>query len=308
MAFKTPTTICENIVIGHSLSALAYSHINNYPIIVNRSLNTSPFDYCPPHLDLNMFGIENVATQINMPEGFLQLGVSKIDIEAAIVMQLTLAGQLLNSVPLANIKVGDQSLECFSNARKYCFSFKKLHVFSPDNISGLNIEKENITYKVYDNMNLKHFNNHDNIGYIKGDDNFVKEVFIYPSQRNGAKKTDMDLLCKSFLSKEQIDVFNFSGTMCRMKVTEMLKKKGLKGRKVATHKGREYSREISLETHSRTVSEEYSLSHSHQSEHIVVHSERFEMLIENMINNASATHSGLAKIRNLLKSEELLCS
>ena len=60
-----------------------------------------------------------------MPEGTINRGVSKLDVEAAIVLHLSVAGSMLNSVQITNIKVGDDSVECFSNARKYSFGFKK---------------------------------------------------------------------------------------------------------------------------------------------------------------------------------------
>jgi len=306
MPFKTPTSIHENIVIGHTLPALAFSFINNYPIIINTALNTSPFDYCPPELNLSAFGIQNEITQVSMPEGSVNRGVSKLNVEAAIVLHLSVAGLMLNSVPLTNIKVGNDSLECFSNARKYSFAHKKLHLFSSENISGLKIKKENVTYKVYDKINLKHFNNDERIGYIQGDDDFVKEILIYPSQRNGAKKTDIDLLCKSFLSKEQINMFEFSDTMCRMKVGGLFKEKGLKGRRVATYKDKEYSREIYLDSTSRTVVEECTLVCEEQSDHILIHNDKFETLISSIVSNNSAVSKRTTQINNLLKSEGAL--
>lgn len=306
MPFKTPTSIHENIVIGHTLPALVFSYINNYPIIINSSLNTSPFDYCPPELNLSAFGIFNEMKQVNMPEGTINRGVSKLDVEAAIVLHLSVAGSMLNSVPLTNIKVDDGSVECFSSARKYSFGFKKLHVFSCENLSGIKIEKEDVIYKVYDKINLKHFNNHEEIGYIKGKDNFVKEVLIYPSQRNGAKKTDIDLLCKSYLTKDQINMFDFSDTMCRMKVGSLLKEKGLKGRKVATYKDKEYSREISLETDSRTVVEECTLVCKEQNDQILIYNDKFETLVEDIVSNSSAVSKRTTQINNLLKSEGAL--
>ena len=179
-------------------------------------------------------------------------------------------------------------------------------MFSCENLSGIKIEKEDVIYKVYDKINLKHFNNHEEIGYIKGKDNFVKEVLIYPSQRNGAKKTDIDLLCKSYLTKDQINMFDFSDTMCRMKVGGLLKEKGLKGRKVATYKDKEYSREIALETDSRTVVEECTLVCKEQNDQILIYNDKFETLVEDIVSNSSAVSKRTTQINNLLKSEGAL--
>ena len=112
---------------------------------------------------------------------------------------------------------------------------------------------------------------------------FVKEIFIYPSQRNGAKKSDVDLMCKSFLTKDQIKSFDYSDTMCRMKISNLLKRKGFKGRKTATHKGREYTREISLEIDNRVVVEESELTLAKQTGNITIHNEKFETLAKDII-------------------------
>jgi len=283
MVFKTPTSIHKNIVIGHSLSALAYSFINNYPILLNDRLNTNPFDFCDPELDLAPLGIENIVTNVNSPSGTHQWGISKLQIEAAIVMSMSLRGMILNVTPVTNIKILDSTLESFSSSRKYTSQYESLHLFSSNNLSGADISKQNTIYRVYDKINLRHFNNDQNVGYIKGDDDFVKEIFIYPSQRNGAKKSDVDLMCKSFLTKDQIKSFDYSDTMCRMKISNLLKRKGFKGRKTATHKGREYTREISLEIDNRVVVEESELTLAKQTGNITIHNEKFETLAKDII-------------------------
>jgi hypothetical protein len=283
MVFKTPTSIHENIVIGHSLAALAYSFINNYPILLNDHLNTNPFDFCAPDLDLAPFGIENISTNVNSLSGTFQRGISKLQIEAAIIMSMSLRGLILNASPITNIKISDSTLESFSSSRKYTSQYENLHLFSSNNLSGVDMSKQNVVYRVYDKINLRYFNNDQGIDYIRGDDDFVKEIFIYPSQRNGAKKSDVDLMCKSFLTKEQIKAFDYSDTMCRMKISNLLKRKGLKGRKTATHRGREYTRDISLEIDDRVVIEEAELVLVEQASSIAIHNEKFETLVRDIV-------------------------
>ena len=104
MPFKTPTPIHESIVIGHTLPALVFGYINNYPIISNSHLNTSPFDYCSPELNLSSFGILNEVVKVSTPDGSINRGISKLDVEAAIILHMSIAGLLLNSVPLLILK------------------------------------------------------------------------------------------------------------------------------------------------------------------------------------------------------------
>jgi hypothetical protein len=94
--------------------------------------------------------------------------------------------------------------------------------------------------------------------------------------------------------------------MCRMKVGSLLKEKGLKGRKVATYKDKEYSREIALETDSRTVVEECTLVCKEQNDQILIYNDKFETLVEDIVSNSSAVSKRTTQINNLLKSEGAL--
>lgn len=228
MVFKTPTTNCDNIVIGHSLPSLLFSYLNDYPIILNKELENNQFDFCPTSLPLELIGFENKSKDLRVAGGTKQFGITKEEIENNLIFCLSLAGLTLNSVPFNNIKVGDNTIECFSNARKYSYTFNKLHIFSAENISGLKIKKENVFYEVYDNLYLKH-SNKNSIDYIQTEDSFVNEIFIYPSERNGTRAEDRDVMSRSILTRDQLDSFDYSDTICRMKTTAVMKDSGFDG-------------------------------------------------------------------------------
>lgn len=283
MFFKTPTTDCDNIVIGHSLSSLLFSYLNDYPIILNKELENNQFDFCPTELPLELIGFENKPKDLRTATGLKQFGMPISEIENNLVFCLSLAGLTLNTVPFNNIKVGNNILECFSKARKYSYTFNKLHIFDAENVSGVRMAKEDVFYEVYDNLHLKH-SNKNSIDYIQTEDDFVKEIFIYPSERNGTRSEDRDVMCKSILTRKQLDSFDYSDTICRMKVTSVMKGSGFQGSLAGFSKrdpAKQVRRGLLLVSAERRVHERYKIVLEEELYNIVINTDSVEAIIHN---------------------------
>lgn len=290
MVFKTPTTNCDNVVIGHSLPSLLFSYLNDYPIILNKELENNQFDFCPTSLPLELIGFENKSKDLRVAGGTKQFGITKEEIENNLIFCLSLAGLTLNSVPFNNIKVGDNTIECFSNARKYSYTFNKLHIFSAENISGLKIKKENVFYEVYDNLYLKH-SNKNSIDYIQTEDNFVNEIFIYPSERNGTRAEDRDVMSRSILTRDQLDSFDYSDTICRMKTTAVMKDGGFDGSLAGLSKSdptKQVRRGLLLVSAERKVYERYKIVLEEELENVLVNTDSVETILHNYHNLSSS--------------------
>ncbi len=68
--------------------------------------------------------------------------------------------------------------------------------------------------------------------FFKTDDNLVKEVYFYPSERiDGNHTKKKDLVSISYLNSSQLQDFEYSDTYVKFKVTDMMKKAGIGGRK-----------------------------------------------------------------------------
>tara|TARA_A100001391_G_scaffold196346_1_gene174772 strand:- start:429 stop:1349 length:921 start_codon:yes stop_codon:yes gene_type:complete len=281
MVFKTPTTNCNNIVIGHSLSSLLFSYLNDYPIILNKELENNQFDFCPTELPLELIGFENKPKDLRVVGGTKQFGVTKSEIENNLIFCLSLAGLTLNSVPYNNIKVGDNTVECFSSARKYSYTFNKLHIFNAENITGLKIRKENVFYEVYDNLYLRH-SNKNSIDYIQTEDDFVNEIFVYPSERNGTRAEDRDVMCRSVLTREQLNSFDYSDTICRMKTTSVMKANGFDGSLAGLSKSnptKQVRRGLLLVSAERKVYERYKIVLEEELDNVAVNTACAETIL-----------------------------
>ena len=110
------------------------------------------------------------------------------------------------------------------------FKFNQLRVFDGENVYGLGVPIENDKYKVIDWINVRSGMKHE-YDYFETEDDLVKEVYFYPSQRLGAGENDerKDLVSVSYLNKEQLEDFNYSDTYVKFKIQRLMKEHGIKG-------------------------------------------------------------------------------
>ncbi len=62
---------------------------------------------------------------------------------------------------------------------------------------------------------------------ITTEDKFVNNIKLFKSLRIDGNRKYLDLLCESFLTDIQLKNFDFSDTMARFKVADLLKKRGV---------------------------------------------------------------------------------
>jgi len=304
MIFKTPTQKCANIIVGHSLQALLFSYLNDNPIIVNKKSNNFLFDFCSSDLPLHLVGFEKSERALKTSDGCVRFGAPKSKLRSDLLLSLSISGLLLNSIPPWNIKIQDGKVDYFTKAKKNSVTYENLRIFDGDNITGLELKKENIFYEVYDSIYIRSSNKND-IEYIKTGDNFVKEIYIYPSDRNGTRKEDRDIICKSILSKEQLNSFDYSDTICRMKVASKMKENGFRGSKAVSNKKdplKYYHRDLSLVNADRVVHEKCTLKCEEHDGNIVIDNSTLRQII----NQRPSVASRASQINNMLRNEEVL--
>ena len=304
MAFKTPVQKCHDVIIGHSPQALLFSYLYDIPIIINKKPSDVSFDFCEADLPLCLVGLENDKTIFKTNEGSMQFGISKAKLASDLLLPLSVSGLLLNSAIPWSIKVENGNISYFTKARKYSISYRYLRIFDADNITGVNIKKDKTFYEVYDSIYIRSSNKSD-IEYIKSKDNFVKEIYIYPSNRNGTRKEDRDIMCKSILTKEQLNSFDYSDTICRMKVAAKMKENGFMGSRAALNKKdplRHYHRDLSLVSAERIIHEKSTLMCEEHNGDIVIDNSTLRQIIKQHSGAASRT----SQINKTLRNEEVL--
>lgn len=221
----------DELVIGNSLEAVSYSFLNQVPIIINDNSKIKFFDFFEPDDNLEKYKIEQIKYELNTDKGKLIVGSSKLEAWQRIVFSLSLSGLLPANNLVSSVRIEDENnlKIATKNSRVIRFKFNNLRIFDDQNVSGLGVPEIEENYKVVDWVNVRAGMKHEYDKFETGD-NFVNEVYFYPSQRSsgGEKK---DLVSVSYLNKEQLQDFEYSDTYVKFKVKQLMKDNGIKGPK-----------------------------------------------------------------------------
>ena len=209
----------QEIVIGGCLSALLYSYYNNCPCIFSKPDIPFEFDVFDDKYDFSFLGVKEP---------------SRIAIWKRLVASLSLGGLLPMSDKVESISIQENMLKAITkNSRLGRFEFEKLIIFSDVDIRGLpGIKEQKIgKCRVIDWFHVRSGMQHDH-DLLQTEDEFIKKVIFYPSDRFGnqaSKRIRKDLVALSHLDEDQLGVFEYSDTMAKFKIIQMMKDIGIKG-------------------------------------------------------------------------------
>jgi hypothetical protein len=208
----------DTIVVGGSLPALLYAYTNSLPIIFADGKPPFEFDELDEGTDLRFLGMdpESPATQLQVWNRLIFL--------------LGLAGLMPLTGLAENIRIKEKQLFITTtHSRLIKINFNKLVIFDDEKVFGLTqvaMEKRGKN-RIIDWVNVRSGCSHA-FDSLDGDDEFVKKVVFYPTKRSD-NKSFKDLFAISYLTDEQLKDFNFSDTMVKFKVLDMMKKAGIRG-------------------------------------------------------------------------------
>ena len=114
-------------------------------------------------------------------------------------------------------------------------------------------EKIEKVYKVYDWIDVRSGMNHPH-DYIETGDDFVRELYFYPSDRiDGHHANRKDLVIASYMTEEQLNDIDYSDFYSRFKAEEVMKQAGIRGRANGRRNGKRLFRSLKLEPSYREV-------------------------------------------------------
>jgi hypothetical protein len=222
---KTPQYKFAKIVIGGSLHALLYSYEHGLPLIINKL--DSPYRFEP----------------------------EKKELWNKLYFLLSLSGLNLLGDKTKIIRINDEQLSITTNnSRIIKIEFSQLIVFDDEFVFGLPTPvKEKQKFMVLDWMITKSCTQHDK-EYITTKDNFVKEIHFYPTDRiDGNHLNKKDLVSVSYLTKKQLQDFNYSDAYSRFKTEKLLKENKITGRKNGYQNGKQINYNLKLEVKKREI-------------------------------------------------------
>ena len=201
------------------MNALLYSYFNNCPCIFASADPPFRFDNFDEDFDFRPLGVKSS---------------SKLELWERLVLVLGLAGLLPMADKAASLTINKNVLKAVTHvSRLGRFEFEKLIIFDDEKINGLPFLKNRIELqvKVIDWFNVRSGMEHPH-DVIDTDDHFVNRIYFYPSDRlDGAKgkRLRKDLVAVSYLEPDQLNNFDYSTTMARFKIIQLMKDAGIRG-------------------------------------------------------------------------------
>ena len=187
----------KNVVIGADLDAIEFAHDNNFFLIKNR----------PPHHH-SYENTENIWAEKSYE--LYNLGLAPF-VDKASSIRITPEEKLIKII---------------THKSAFTVQYEELHLFDTENVSGVSLKREVVHYRVIDWFDCKGLYDL-NFNEITTEDQFVNKIKLFKTLRIDGDQKYLDLLCESFLTEDQLKNFDYSDTMARFKVADLLKKHGI---------------------------------------------------------------------------------
>tara|TARA_R110000824_G_scaffold342743_2_gene529230 strand:- start:1561 stop:2418 length:858 start_codon:yes stop_codon:yes gene_type:complete len=207
----------NKIVIGGDIRALLYAYLHELPVVYSRPNPPFRFDMFPG-TELESIGLGSVE-----PSSCRQIWEK-------LVFLLGISGLMPINTLDNSLRIKDSILNVSSGAKTIKFKFNKLVIFEDEGITGLPkvLKEEKGKNRVIDWVNVRSGCRHNHL-YLEDDQtSFVREIYFYPMNRSDNRKLK-DLVAVSYLTDKQLKDFEFSDTMAKFKIIEMMKDTGIRG-------------------------------------------------------------------------------
>ena len=226
----------DRIVIGATLSSVLYSFYTQTPLIFVEKPKLHPFEFFNCDIDFGLLKVEpNTYHLTSLDHQQFSFGASKQQIYNKLLALLSLSGYVPFSDLAKSINVQKDSLSITTTGnKKFKVGYEELVVFDDKKINGLPSllslnEEQKIQVLDWFEINI---GSRVNIDYLETDDDFVKQIFFYPSRRPATQSDKKDLLAISYLTlREAIHDYQYSDTYARFKIIKCMKGAGIRGLK-----------------------------------------------------------------------------
>tara|TARA_R110000824_G_scaffold150209_6_gene320746 strand:+ start:4883 stop:5680 length:798 start_codon:yes stop_codon:yes gene_type:complete len=254
----------DKIVVGGNLGALSYCCKHNIPLLINRA--DPPRRFEPDKSEL-------------WDKLYFLLSLSG----------LNLLGDMASTVRI----LGNELSVATKGLKNIKMNFNELTVFDDRFVTGLPMPiKEKNEFIVLDWMDATRCTSH-NYKHLFTKNNFVKEVHFYPTDRiDGNHTNKKDLVAVSYLTKEQLQNFEYSDTYARFKVEKLLKENGIIGSKNGFQNGKPINYALKLKVKKRETQKRYM--------HLYNDTENIKFKYENTLQNKISHLEYISKLNNML--------
>jgi len=221
---------CDKLVIGSTLEALIYCFLNNLPMVCTHLQPPFSFEHFNVDDDLSVFGVQNIEKIIKTNLGKKTVGFDKLWLWERLFFHLSVSGLCFLSDKAVSLRISNNTIKASTaNARMAKIYFNDLVIFDDMNVHGLGVYKiEDKIFTVYDWFDVRSGMKH-NYDQIEDTTNFVNHIIFYPSGRVAGDHNFKDAIAVSYLTKEQLDDFEYSDINARFKTRHLMKHHGIRG-------------------------------------------------------------------------------
>ena len=199
------------------MSAVLYAFVKNYPIFFAEERRPFRFDYLAPDIDLSCLKIPGAAKSLTTFGESKVIGYPKELLWEKLLFLMAVVGRSPLSNLCGSVRYDGDTVVCSNEYSKIMeFTFNECFYFGDNNTTGFVKQKglDEHTYICYDYVAFNKGGKHE-IDYIKTQDDFVREIWFYSSDRIDGNTPVKDACAVSFLTKEQYLDFDYSQTMAR---------------------------------------------------------------------------------------------
>ena len=223
----------RDLVIGSGLSAAQFAYENNCVLIQNLVEPPHRFDFFSPESSVP-FGIANEARVLTGDTDTRVVGAPRYLLWERLLFELSLAGRLPLSDKVESIRIRSKnnlSITTRGN-KKIDMEAQKIYIMDPRKITGLefcdNVPLVPERALVLDWFNVRSGCVHE-FDFFEGTDNFINQVYFYPSDRVAGNHDKKDAVSISYLTGEELGDQEYSIIPARYKTLNWMKSVGIRG-------------------------------------------------------------------------------
>jgi len=194
------------VVIGADLDAVRFAHNNRYVLIKNR---------LPHH-----HSYENIEEE--WAEKLYELYAEGLC-------------PFVDKTNKIRVLPENKLLKIYTDRNVYIVKYTDLHVYDDEGVEGFSLNRELMHYRVIDWFDCRGLHGFD-FEQISTQDRFVNKIRFFKTLRIDGDQKYVDLLCESFLTEDQLKSFDYSDTMVRFKVIDVLKGRGIDNPRISLWK------------------------------------------------------------------------
>jgi hypothetical protein len=221
----------EELVIGYTLEAIAFSFWNDLPILINQRTDHLPCEFISKDFDCELFGVKNQTNLIKTNEGSFEFNIQKEELRWNIFYYLNLSGKSPFSHTISSISLDENNKLGVSlgGGDRSTITYNKLYIFNVENI--LNLPTPSIfnpKFQVLDWIETTHISSH-NFDSIKHT-GFPDEIWFFSSVKQGRNLTK-DILSITYMTPEELTDPENSDTNIRLVIKNLLNVSGIAPRR-----------------------------------------------------------------------------